>query len=258
MSDFDILIGKTILVGKEPGNGRLLVSVIINGQPKTAAIGGVNNVPNSVSRCMPAESIAHCKIIANNSGNMTVTNLKPKNVTYVNGIEIVSKNVSQKDVIELGKDRFAVNVSSIVETAIKIIKTVLPPEYSIKHLKVVWEEYNDGIKTIKNRAKKNGLISSVPMAFSMLGGLIAGVAPEIRLYALIFTGIALVIFLFGLYLRYSDKSIDEMDALTEEFQRKYVCPNNVKPCNHFVGNIPYNILRQNKKCPYCGCVWNEK
>ena len=39
MISIDNLKGKTILVGKEPGNGRLFVSVKINGQPKTAAIG---------------------------------------------------------------------------------------------------------------------------------------------------------------------------------------------------------------------------
>ena len=93
MISIENLKGKTILVGKEPGNGRLFVSVKINGQPKTAAIGEMNSVPNSVSRCKPAENTAHCKIEVDATGNLIVTNLKPQNVTYVNGAEIVSKKV---------------------------------------------------------------------------------------------------------------------------------------------------------------------
>lgn len=264
MSIIDNLKGKTILVGKEPGNGRLFVSVKINGQPKTAAIGEMNSVPNSVSRCKPAENTAHCKIEVDNSGNLVVTNLKPQNVTYVNRAEIVSKRVRPDGNIELGKDRYSVSVGTIIETASKIVVSVCPPppppaeEYSIKHLKKVWGEYNGKMRAIKIRQKNIGLLSGIPMAFSMLGGLIAGVAPEIREYALILTGIALFIMLIGFYKKFTDKSIEETEQITEEFQRKYVCPNKKKPCNHFLGNVPYNILRQNTKCPYCGCGFNEK
>ena len=127
MSSIDVLKGKTILVGKEPRNGRLFVSVKVKGQPKTAAIGEMNSVPNSVSRCKPAEDTAHCKIEVDNSGNVIVSNLKPQNVTYVNGVEIVSKSVKPNGFIELGKDRFSVGVSTILETASKIVVSVCPP-----------------------------------------------------------------------------------------------------------------------------------
>lgn len=260
MSNIDNLKGKTILVGKEPGNGRLYIAVIINGQPKVTAIGGMNSVPNSVSRCKPAEGVAHCKIVVDFNGSITVTNLKPQNVTYVNGAEIVSKKVRENGVIELGKGRFSVSVSAIIETACKIVATVSPSSsaqssevHSIRHLKKIWDEYNGKMREIKIRQRNIGLLSSIPMAFSMLGGLIAGVAPEIRELALLFTGIALLIMLFGFYKRFTDKSIEETEKITEDFQQEYVCPK----CHHFMGMQPYNILRQNKKCPYCGCGLNE-
>lgn len=259
MSNIDNLKGRTILVGKEPGNGRLSVCVKIKGQPKVATIGELNSVPGSVSRCKPAEDVAHCKIEVDASGNMIVTNLKPQNVTYVNGAEIVSKKIKEDGTIELGTDRYSIQVSKIVETASKIVTAVCPPppeEKSIKHLQQVWDEYNGKMRKIKIRQRNNGLLSSIPIAFSMLGGLIAGVAPEIREYALIFTGIALVIMLIGFYRRFTDKSIEEMESITEDFQKKYVCPK--QGCHHFLGMQPYNILRQNKKCPYCGCGFNEK
>ena len=185
-------------------------------------------------------------------------------MTYVNGAEIVSKKVKSNGMIELGKDRYSVSVNTIIGTASKIVATVIPTppsppeEYSIKHLKKVWDDYNARMRDIKIRTRNIGLLSSIPMAFSMLGGLIAGVAPEIREYALILTGIALLIMLIGFYKRFTDKSIEETEQLTEEFQKKYICPNKKKPCNHFLGNVPYNILRQNTKCPYCGCLFNEK
>ena len=94
----DRLKGKTILIGKEPGQGRLLVSV----SGKTA-VGASNSVPNSVSRCKVAEGVAHAKITVDQSGNMVLTNMKTENVTYVNGSEIASKRILPSNTVELGK-----------------------------------------------------------------------------------------------------------------------------------------------------------
>lgn len=257
----DNLKGKTILVGKEPGNGRLYVSVSINGQHKTAAIGEMQSVPNSVSRCKPGENAAHCKIAVGENGEMTITNMKQQNVTYVNGTEVATKRIKAGCRIELGKDRYAMDLNAVLQAARKIVGMMPAPpapaqEYSIRHLKRVWKEYNDSIKGIKIRQKNLGLLSNIPMGFSMLGGLVAGVYPQVREVALVFTGIALLIMLVGFYKRFTDKSIDEMEALTEDFQRKYICPN--PDCQHFMGNQPYNVLRQNKNCPYCKCKLTDK
>ena len=260
----DALKGKTILIGKEPGQGRLLIA--IKGIPKIATLGQISSVPNSVSRCKPAEGIAHCQIEVDQAGNMTLTNLKAQNVTFVNGAEIMSKRIDTASAITLGKDRFGINVTEIINAAQKIltvggggvgenIGTGSGP-YSIKHLKNVWDDYSGSLKQIKIRQKNIGLLASIPIAFSMLGGLIAGVAPEIRSFALVFTGIALVVMLIGFYKRFTDKSIEETEQLNEKFQDRYVCPN--PKCHHFLGNQPYNILRQNKNCPYCKCQWTEE
>lgn len=248
----DNLKGKTILVGKEPGNGRLYVSVNVNGQHKVAPIGEMQSVPNSVSRCKPGENTAHCKITVGGNGEMTITNMEPRNMTYVNGTEVATKRIKAGCRIELGKDRYAMDLNAVIQAARKMVGV----EYSIRHLEIVWNEYNDSMKKIKIRQKNLGLLSNIPMGFSMLGGLVAGVYPQVREVALVFTGIALLIMLIGFYKRFTDKSIDEMEALTEDFQRKYICPN--PECHHFMGNQPYNILRQNKNCPYCKCKLTEK
>jgi len=248
----DNLKGKTILVGKEPGNGRLYVSVNVNGQHKVAPIGEMQSVPNSVSRCKPGENTAHCKITVGGNGEMTITNMKPQNMTYVNGTEVATKRIKAGCRIELGKDRYAMDLNAVIQAARKMVGV----EYSIRHLEIVWNEYNDSMKKIKIRQKNLGLLSNIPMGFSMFGGLVAGVAPEIREIAIVFTCIALLIMLIGFYKRFTDKSIYELDELTEDFQRKYICPN--PECHHFMGNQSYNILRQNKSCPYCKCKLMEK
>jgi len=262
MNSIEQLKGKTILIGKEPVNGRLLVSVKINEKTQTAALGVPNSVPNTVSRCKPAEDAAHCKIVVDNAGTLTVTNLKPENVTYINGMEIVSKKIAPDGTLQLGRDKYPVSVATVIETAAKIVAAAFPPppeEYSILPLKAVWDDYNTKMRNIKIRQKNIGLLASLPMAFSMLGGIVAGVATdELRKYALGFTLFAFLVFMVGLYKRFTDHSIEEMEKITEDFQRKYVCPNDKKPCLHFMGNVPYNILRQNTRCPYCGCSFTEK
>ena len=141
------LKGKTILIGKEPGQGRLLVAIQGNG--KSAAIGAPGSVPACVSRCKPSEGVAHAKITVDQTGNMTITNMKPQNVTFVNGSEIASKRVSSSNTVELGKDRFSINLPVVIETAKKIVTVVgpQPPQpptnptkkFNISHLKRVWD-----------------------------------------------------------------------------------------------------------------------
>ena len=249
------LYGTTILIGKEPGHGRLLISTTVNGQPKTSVLGEIGSVPNSVSRCLPTQGAAHCKITVDKDGAMTLTNLKPQNATYVNGAEIVSKHITTDSNVALGKDLYSLDVKAVVEAAKQLLPEK-PKEYSLLPLKGVWENYNNQLKAMRIRQRNIGLLSSMPIMFSMIGGLIAGVMPEIREYALVFTGIAVVIMVYGFYKRFTDKSIEEQEQLTEQFQNQYICPN--PKCRHFMGNQPYNILRQHTNCPYCKCKFNEK
>lgn len=264
MSNIDNLKSKTILIGKEPGNGRLYVSVVINGQPKITAIGEKNSVPNSVSRCKPAEGTAHCKISIDNSGNITVTNLKPQNVTYVNGAEIVSKKVKLNSNIELGKDRYSLNINTVIETASKIVGATTPPspkEFSIKPLKKVWDEYHDESIKIKKRGQEMSTSQSFPPILTLGSTAISAIAAPLGFVNVCFVSIPLI--LLGVFLmvrnynnRKNDTSIEDGELLLEQFQHKYVCPN--PDCKHFVGMQSYIVLRQTKKCPWCGCTYTEK
>ena len=121
----DRLKGKTILIGKEPGQSRLLVAIQSNG--KSATIGTPGSVPACVSRCRPADGVAHAKIYVDHNGNMVLTNIKSRNVTYVNGSEIASKHVSLANSVELGRNRFRIDLPLVIETAKKIATATTNP-----------------------------------------------------------------------------------------------------------------------------------
>ena len=83
------LFGKTILIGREPINNRLLVSLNHNGKNYFAPIGQPGCVPDCVSRCIPNENKAHCRLNIDPTGTMTIENVKAENITFVDGTQIM-------------------------------------------------------------------------------------------------------------------------------------------------------------------------
>lgn len=264
----DNIKGHTILVGKEPVNGRLLVSIDVNGQPKTTAIGLPGSVPNTVSRCVAQQGVAHFKIEISASGVMTITNLKPQNVTCVNGSEVERKVIKESSKITLGADRYPVSLTEILDAASKIINVVIPPEskeFSIRPLRKVWDDYHAAQLELKRKPQKNGQLQRLSSFFTIAGGSLyialgrfgfhAG-GPLVEGFFGTLTIIGIVLFAYSYYKNKKDDAIDEGEALTKAFQKEYVCPN--PECHRYVGNLGgYDLLRQNKNCPYCKCRWTE-
>lgn len=244
------LKGKTILIGKEPGQGRLLIAI----DGKTAVIGTPNTVPNCVSRCKVSEGMAHAKIEVDAKGNMILTNMKPQNVTFVNGSEIMSKHIVLTNYIELGKDHFNINLPVIIETAKKIVGE-LPETYNIKHLKLIYCNYHDSLKKIRDRQKHINLIRSGCGIFTMCA------MPCIYFLGhvgYILTGIGILGNIYSFIGLKNDNTSDEVEHLTDEFQDHYVCPN--PKCNKFLGNISYKLLKKqySMHCPHCKCQYIEE
>ena len=259
------LKGKTILVGKEPGQGRLLVA--ISGIGKTAAIGSPGSVPNCVSRCRPTENVAHAKIAIDQNGNITLSNMKSQNVTFVNGSEIQSKRINQSNTIELGKDRFSVSVPMILETAKKIIGTITNPEppkkkFNIKHLEAIYNDYHSKAIERQRKQKKLGILASCSMFFTIGGGAFAAVANKLGMgdtaqeYLWILPVIGFIVFFISMYMRIKDTSIEDADATNLEYTKRFICPN----CRKFLGNMPYELMKTqySMQCPYCKCEFIEK
>lgn len=259
----DILKGKTILIGKEPVNGRLLIAIQGNG--KSAAIGSPNSVPSCVSRCKPAEGVAHAKIEVDQSGNMILTNIKPQNVTYVNGSEIASKRISINNMVELGKDRYRIGLPVVIDVAKKIAATPGPETYNISHLERIWNDYETEIDRIVKQQQDVAKKRMLPIMVGSLSGVASPLLATLVAVNTLYITVPVAAISFGLYfINYhkKDTSYEDRKTATERLTERYVCPN----CHRFLGNISYKLLKnqirspkdQKMHCTGCGCEFFEK
>jgi len=218
-----------IIIGRDQQTRQLCI--VKDGNSKL--YGQPGSVPMDVSR-------HHISLQPAGDGKWKIKNLNEKNVTFVNGIAVESKTISESDKVELGNSHYLFQWDALNEPKVETI--------DIRSLKKIWDDYQQEDTAIRNRQKNNGLLASIPLGFSMLGGIIAGVAPEIRGVALVFTGIAFLLFIYGLYRRSQDNSTIELKRLQEDFDQKWVCPKCKRPLTCFRS---YTILSQNDACPFC-------
>ena len=218
-----------IIIGRDQNTRQL--NVVKDGKPKL--YGQPNSVPMDVSR-------HHISLQPAGNGKWQIKNLNEQNVTFVNGIAVESKTISESDKIELGNSHYLFSWSALQEPKAETV--------DIRQLKRVWDEYNNANIEIRKRQKNIGLLASIPIGITMLGGLLSGVAPDdLKPFAYVFTVIALIVMLYGFYRRFTDNSIEEQEEIKKTFQRRYTCPK----CGHFMGFQDYDILTQSDACPYC-------
>lgn len=259
------LKGHTILIGKEPDMGRLQIAVKESG--KSAYLGTPGCVPPCVSRCKLKEGVAHAVLTIGKDGELTLTNGKPQNVTYVNGTEILSKRISISDTVQLGKDRFQIPIPQILESAEKVVvaterndasekkEKAQDKTYNIAHLEYIWKGLQDNVKKIQQKQKRINLIRSGCGVFTMCA------MPCIFLFGpvgYVMTGIGILGNIYSFVGLKNDDKEEEANRLTEEFQDRYVCPN--PDCGKYLGMMSYKLLKRqySMRCPYCGCGYVEK
>ena len=256
------LKGKEILIGREPLKHCLLIGVKSGGKIKPATIDVERSLPNSISRCMLSEGNAHCKISVGQDGMMVIHNLKAQNVTYVNDAEVETRELTGEYKVALGKDKYPIDINQILTTArsMAVNEEDIVSGHSIRHLQRVWEEYDNALYKLQKRQKNLGLIKSLYMPCTVLTGLIGFVFKSIgvenantEIISMIMYIIAAMVLFYGLFRTITDKSLEERKMLDKKFQEDYVCPK----CKHFLGVKSYDILRQDKFCPYNKCKWTE-
>lgn len=254
------LKGHSILIGKEPGNGRLLVAMRLNGQPKMAAVGSSGSVPGCVSRCKLGtnsnEDIAHCRIDVSKEGKLTIFNLKEANTTSVDGNEVISKVISEQSIVTLGCDNYPINVKGILDVAKKLVGTTPEPQkepLSIKHLSTVWDQYEKSIEEIQLKQLKNGKRRMLPIIMGSIITLIGAVLGSKHPATLYITiPLMLISLLFWLKIYFEkDTSVEDRKHTTDKLIDDYVCPH----CKHYLGAQPYKVVKQNKNCPWCKGGW---
>lgn len=221
-----------LIIGRDGPTSMLKV---VNGK-KTEMFGKKESVPHDVSR-------QHCSLTIIDENTFVLKSLNANNSTWVNGMEVQSKRITAADNVQLGAGRYTLPLTEILER-------VQPKVADIRPLKAVWENYNNGLIAIRKRQQLNGLLSSIPIGFTMLGGLVSGLGPEsFRTSAYIFTAIAFVFMVYGLFRRFTDKSIEQQEELKQKFQKEYVCPK----CKRFLGFQDYYLISQYTNCPNSAC-----
>lgn len=243
-----VLKGKTIYIGREPQSNTLGVAVKINGSLQTSQLGTPQSVPTSVSRLIAEQGVAHCRIDVDDEGRMLLTNMKLQNVTSVDGQPIQTKRISPSSTVALGPMHHQLSLHKVIEAASKLVGVT---EVDISHLEGVWNEYHSENFKLKKRQKQLGLMRGLIPMFTIGGGVLASVLSEsegAKTFSMIATGIALVVLVVINFVAFKDKSLEETEQLTENFQDSYVCP----ACGNFMGNQPWKLLSKRTKCPHCG------
>lgn len=264
-----MLKGKTIYIGRNNGDNKLFAYLLINNQPKGATFGSVGSVPTSVSRAIPSQSKAHASIDIDSSGKISVKNLNPSNVTFVNGSPVMSKLITDNDKVELGSERYEVPMERVLKAVTQIVKTLQPTQsqqkqsqqqqltFNISHLERVWNDYHEGSLAIRDKQHKMGLQQRIPMFFTLGSGALTSVAYSlgwgewIKIVSICMTAIGFILMIYFFLESSKFKPAREEDIIREEFQKRYRCPN--PACRRFLGQQSYSMMKDqyNMQCPGC-------
>lgn len=218
-----------IIIGRNQQTRQL--NIIKDGKEKV--FGQAGSVPMDVSR-------HHVSLQPAGAGKWQIKNLNQRNVTFVNGIAVESKTISESDKVELGNSHYLFSWAALQEPKVETI--------DIRHLEKIWNWYEttqlkmrESERRIQNNQKLASVLSSCGILFVFVEGL--------GFLRYILMGLSIMI---TIYLWYrgnnSDSSLNiKLNDLSKEFRKKYTCPK----CGHFMGNTPYDVLIQNDGCTNC-------
>lgn len=218
-----------VTIGRDQQSRRL--TVVRDG--KVQFVGQPGSVPMDVSR-------QHASFTLQKDDTWELRNLNARNVTFVNGMAVEKKIVSDRDKIELGSSHYLVSW--------EVIKGPKVETVDVRPLKRIWEWYEDtqlelkeGERRTQNWQRLGGILSTCGMLVMFAEGL-----GNVRFFLM---AIAALIAIFFFVRGFSpDSSLNlKMNELGKEFRKRYTCPK----CGHFMGNEPYDVLIQNESCRYC-------
>ena len=218
-----------IIIGRDQQTRQLCI--VKDGNCKL--YGQPGSVPMDVSR-------HHISLQPAGAGKWQMKNLNERNVTFVNGIAVESKTISESDKVELGNSHYLFQWSALSEPKVETI--------DIRPLKAIWKEYDEQKFDAQIAERKFNAARSATGIITMLAiacSIILGHGPIYILLYVVAIGIS-VAFTYQAYI-ISTEVPQQQRELTKHFQQRYVCPK----CGHFMGFTDYDILIQNDACPYC-------
>ena len=193
----------------------------------------------------PSVSRHHARLTYEEEGHWILEDLGSTNGTFVNGIQIARKQVTSKDVIKLGE--------SYVLNLAEVLKANNDYSQEFAALKQVYDNYIQAkIKIQSSNQFKTRLLQSLPFALPGIIGVLIGFSgkgsPALFAISLFITICAPTV---GIYwgAKQSAKIPKLLQDLTNQFKIDYVCPK----CGTFLGEIPWESLRNRKHCPVSSC-----
>ncbi len=218
-----------IIIGRDQQTRQLCI--VKDGNSKL--YGQPNSVPMDVSR-------HHISLQPAGNGKWQIKNLNERNVTFVNGIAVESKTISEKDKIELGNSHYLFSWAALQEPKVETV--------DIRPLKKVWENYKNRTSELSIASQKFNIARSATGIITMLAiacGFAIGHGP---VYMLIY-GFAITISACFAYKAWTDvsKKQSKLDDYQEEFDSSWVCPK----CGHPLNAKNYTVLSKLDACPFC-------
>ena len=218
-----------IIFGREEKNSQLIAKV----GNFMYLFDEVGSVPKTVSR-------QHCKMSVSKDGKIQLMNLNIENETFVNGISIQKKEVSKSDVIELGGSHYTLKWEYVNGIMSKIV--------NVSHLKEIWDGYQAKKLQQQIAERKFNTLKSATGLITMLAIVLNLIQKNDTIYILLYVAAILISLGFTIKAYISSSKLpQEMQALSDKFQKDYQCPK----CHHFLGSQSYDLLKQNKSCPHC-------
>lgn len=222
------------IIGRDGATSKLCVNI----SGKSLLIGASGSVPQTVSR-------QHCRLtIDDDSGKITIKNLKPQNITYVDGIAAESKAISESDQVDLGVDRYKLPLAEVLAE----MRKAMPKVADIRPLKKVWDDYEAETNRLAVAERRFNAMRGVTGLVTMVAIVCAMTLGHNPLYYILY-GVAIVLTVAFTVKSYIDatKIPEKRKKLNEDLRHKYVCPN----CGKYFSGMTYDDLAYYDECPWC-------
>ncbi len=220
-----------IIIGRDAASSALNIKVDNNAQ----VVGAPGSVPKSVSR-------QHCQLTIHSDGTMQIKNINPQNVTYVNGVAVMSKRVTRNDKVELGGDRYLFSWN--------MIDKAMPKETDIRPLRSVWDIYNKEIRALAQSKQRFQVIRGIVPVFTMSAVLIGYISGGRGSAFYFIYGFVIALTIYFSLKAWKDiaKNDERQEEIKNRFTHDYCCPE----CGYFFNFTDYSILTRNHDyCPKC-------
>ena len=202
---------------------------------------------NEVVADHPHVSRHHARLTRDQEGRLLLEDLGSTNGTFVNDAQVLRKYVVPTDRVRLG------DASEWLVSEILKYNNDYSAEFEL--LKRVYDDCVDAKVKIQSANQfKTRLLQSLPFAIPGIVGVIVGFLGKGSMtwfsVSLLITVCAPMI---GIYLgaKQSARTPAQLQALANQFKIDYVCPK----CGTFLGEVPWESLRNRKQCPACKAKW---